>query len=80
MITVNMHEAKSQLSKLVLAATKGEEVILCSNGLPKVRLIPFSFNPGERDLTPDPALSPFLAQGYDPAEPLALDELPADRP
>lgn len=78
MITVNMHEAKSQLSKLVLAATHGEEVILCSNGLPKVRLTPLTSNPVERDLSPDPALSPFLAHGYDPIEPLAPDEFPAD--
>lgn len=78
MITVNMHEAKSQLSKLVLAATNGEEVILCANGLPKVRLTPYSTIPVERNLSPDPALRPFLAAGYDPAEPLAPDERPVD--
>jgi antitoxin (DNA-binding transcriptional repressor) of toxin-antitoxin stability system len=32
MISVNMHEAKSRLSQLVLAAIGGEEVILCSKG------------------------------------------------
>lgn len=80
MITVNMHEAKSQLSKLVLAATTGEEVILCSNGLPRVRLTPIPAHPAERNLTPDPALMPTLAQGYDPAEPLGADEFPDDAP
>jgi prevent-host-death family protein len=37
---VNMLEAKSQLSKLVKAALKGEEVVIASNGAPMVRLVP----------------------------------------
>jgi prevent-host-death family protein len=76
MISVNMHEAKSSLSKLVLAATRGEEVVLCSNGLPKVRLTPVSPAPVKRDLKPDPALVPRLAPGYNPAEPLDPEEFP----
>lgn len=76
MITVNMHEAKSQLSRLVAAATCGEEVILCSNGSPKARIVPISSHPAIRDLNPDPALAPILASGYDPTEPLAHDEFP----
>lgn len=80
MITVNMHEAKSQLSKLVMEALHGEDVVLCTNGQPRVRLTPIPTNPAERDLTPDPALMPTLAQGYDPAEPLGADEFPDDAP
>jgi prevent-host-death family protein len=75
MITVNMHEAKSKLSQLVLAALNGEEVILCSNGEPRVRLVPMEAKPTRRDLTPDPRLRPLLAPGYDPSEPLQPDEL-----
>ena len=37
---VNMLEAKSQLSKLVKAAVAGEEVVIASNGVPMVRLVP----------------------------------------
>ena len=37
---VNMHDAKSQLSRLVEAATSGEEVILARAGHPVVRLVP----------------------------------------
>ena len=37
---VNMLEAKSQLSKLVKAAVAGEDVIIASNGVPVVRLVP----------------------------------------
>lgn len=37
---VDMHEAKSQLSKLVLAAEAGDEVIITRRGKPAVRLVP----------------------------------------
>jgi prevent-host-death family protein len=40
MLTVNMHDAKSQLSKLLDAAESGEEVIIARNGMPAVRLVP----------------------------------------
>lgn len=78
MITANMHEAKTRLSQLVAAALDGEEVILCSNGQPKVRIVPVETKPVRRDLTPDPSLRPILAPGYDPAEPLSEDEWPSD--
>ena len=39
---VNMLEAKSQLSKLVKAALEGEEVIIASNGVPVVKLVPLA--------------------------------------
>ena len=36
----NLHEAKSQLSKLVEQAMRGEEVIIAKAGQPMVRLVP----------------------------------------
>jgi len=36
---VNMHEAKTQLSELVAAAERGEEVVIARNGTPAARLI-----------------------------------------
>jgi len=36
----NIHEAKSQLSKLVKHAMNGEEVIIAKAGKPMVRLVP----------------------------------------
>ena len=79
MITVNMHEAKSRLSQLVLAAENGEEVILCSKGQPRARLVPMEVKSIRRDrITPDPAFRVILAPGYDPAEPLTEDEWPED--
>ncbi|MGI8410705.1 MAG: type II toxin-antitoxin system Phd/YefM family antitoxin [Pyrinomonadaceae bacterium] len=40
MTQVNVHEAKTNLSKLIDKAEKGEEVIIAKNGIPKVRLVP----------------------------------------
>ena len=37
---VNMHEAKSQLSKLIAAAQAGEDVVIARKGKPAVRLVP----------------------------------------
>ena len=39
---VNMHEAKSNLSRLVDEAQAGEEIILAKAGKPVVRLVPVS--------------------------------------
>ena len=36
----NIHEAKSQLSKLVERALEGEEIIIARAGKPVVRLVP----------------------------------------
>jgi len=39
---VNMHEAKSNLSKLVEAAEAGEEIVLARAGKPVIKLVPVS--------------------------------------
>jgi prevent-host-death family protein len=36
---VNMHEAKTQLSELVAAAERGEDVVIARNGTPAARLV-----------------------------------------
>jgi prevent-host-death family protein len=40
--TVNLYEAKTQLSKLVERAANGEEVIIAKAGQPKARLVPLA--------------------------------------
>jgi len=35
----NLHEAKTNLSKLVDLAAKGEEIIICKAGLPVAKLV-----------------------------------------
>jgi len=37
-----MHEAKTQLSKLVERATAGEEIVIARGGQPVARLVPVS--------------------------------------
>jgi len=48
-IVVNMHEAKSDLSRLVERALAGEEVIIARAGVPVARLAPISRS-GQRRL------------------------------
>jgi prevent-host-death family protein len=38
---VNIHQAKTQLSKLVEAAAQGEEIIIAKSGKPLARLVQF---------------------------------------
>lgn len=40
--TVNIHEAKTQLSRLLEAAGRGEDVIIARNGQPVARLVPYA--------------------------------------
>jgi prevent-host-death family protein len=39
MITVNIHEAKTQFSKLVARVEAGEEVVIARDGTPVARLV-----------------------------------------
>ena len=41
---VNMHEAKTTLSRLVERALAGEDVVIARNGRPLVRLVPVAKN------------------------------------
>ena len=41
MRTVNVHEAKTHLSRLLADVAKGEEVIIAKAGHPIARLVPF---------------------------------------
>jgi prevent-host-death family protein len=48
MWSVSIHEARSQLSRLVEAAVSGEEVIIAEAGTPLVRLVAFDQKPALR--------------------------------
>ncbi len=47
MTTVNVHEAKTQFSRLLEQAHRGEEIILAKAGVPYARLVPLE-RPAER--------------------------------
>ena len=42
MLTVNIHDAKTQLSKLVELAAQGEAFIIAKAGKPMVKVVPLS--------------------------------------
>lgn len=48
MQTVNIHAAKTQLSRLVDQAATGEEIIIARAGKPVARLVPLAPPPAER--------------------------------
>ncbi len=48
----NVHEAKTQFSKLLAMVAGGEEVIITKAGRPVARLVPI-ISPGPRDLGTD---------------------------
>jgi len=70
----NIHEAKSQLSKLVELAERGEEVIIARAGKPVARLLPYAGSSAPREggqwkdrvrIAPDfDVLPPDLAEAF----------------
>ena len=77
MITVNTHEAKTNLSALLAAVEeKGEVVLICRNGKPVAEMKAVA---SARDrLTPDPALKVTFAPGFDPTEPAGEADWPEE--
>jgi prevent-host-death family protein len=71
--TVNVHEAKTHLSKLLERVEAGEEVIIARAGHPVARLVPFA-RPGKRPLGLDAGRG-FIASDFDAPLP---DDLLAD--
>ena len=51
-LTVNIHDAKTQFSRLLKRVAAGQEVVIARAGEPVARLIPFR-QPGTRDLGMD---------------------------
>ncbi len=47
---VNIHEAKTQLSKLLQRVAAGEEVTIANRGVPVARLVPAQAPPAGREL------------------------------
>ncbi len=56
MIQVNIHEAKTQLSRLLARVEAGEEVVIARAGRPVARLSAVTVAPGERRLGLDAGL------------------------
>ena len=68
MLTVNIHEAKTHLSRLNEAAAKGESFIIAKAGKPMVKVVPFD--------TPEPSIGSALGFMADEIEvPDDFDEM-----
>lgn len=50
MSSVNVHEAKTQLSRLLHRVARGEEITISNRGVPVARLVPLPVKPGRRQL------------------------------
>jgi prevent-host-death family protein len=50
MKTVNTHEAKTQLSRLLRRVAGGEEITIANRGVPVARLVPVPANKAQRTL------------------------------
>jgi prevent-host-death family protein len=50
MTTVNIHEAKTHLSRLVEQAAAGEEIIIAKSGKPIAKLVSLGSTPSRRTL------------------------------
>jgi prevent-host-death family protein len=52
MQTVNIHAAKTHLSRLIDAVMEGEEIVIARSGRPVARLVPLqqAVKPGQRQL------------------------------
>ena len=48
MTKVNVHEAKTQLSRLLERAHGGEEIVIARSGKPVARLVPYRQDPPKR--------------------------------
>lgn len=46
---VNVHQAKTELSKLLAEVERGREIVIARNGIPVARLVPFPA-PGSKRL------------------------------
>lgn len=63
---VNVHEAKTQLSRLIEEALRGEEVIIARNNKPVVRLEALPGGKPKRRIGGAPGLLVRMADDFDP--------------
>ena len=72
MKTVTIHQAKTNLSRLIEKACRGEEIIIARGPKPVVRLVPVATSKGRRKLG---ILKGKLVVGAEFFEPLPPEEL-----
>jgi prevent-host-death family protein len=71
MAEVNVHEAKTHLSKLLRRVTAGEEIVIARAGKPVARLVPVAEPPRPRELGKDRGQI-WIADDFDTLDPEIL--------
>jgi prevent-host-death family protein len=71
MAEVNVHEAKTHLSKLLRRVTAGEEIVIARAGKPVARLVPVAEPPRPRELGRDRGKI-WIADDFDTLDPEIL--------
>ncbi|MCD6273350.1 MAG: type II toxin-antitoxin system Phd/YefM family antitoxin [Deltaproteobacteria bacterium] len=71
MLTVNTHEAKTQLSRLLVRVSHGEEIVIAKSGKPVARLVPVKQNFAKRKPGIDKGKA-WVADDFDAALPETL--------
>jgi prevent-host-death family protein len=74
MVAVNVHEAKTHLSRLLDRVAAGEEIIIAKAGKPVAKLIPFTKPPKERTLGQDEGRV-WIADDFDAPLPEEIQKL-----
>jgi prevent-host-death family protein len=64
MLTINTHEAKTQLSRLLVRVSNGEEIIIAKSGEPVAKLVPIKRNTGKRKSGVDKGKA-WIAEDFD---------------
>lgn len=65
LMTVNIHDAKTRLSQLLIAVEQGEEVIIARNGAPVAALVPFNAKAPKRALGCAEGAVAYMAADFD---------------
>jgi prevent-host-death family protein len=65
MTTVNVHEAKTNLSELIARAEAGEEVVIARANKPVVRIVALEHRPAKRVLGLNASAAAWMADDFD---------------
>lgn len=79
MLIVNIHEAKTQLSRLLLKMQSGEDVIIARDGKPVARLVPYQDDKPKEKILGKYAGQIWISEDFDDEvdpETWGLDEIP----
>lgn len=76
-MTVNIHDAKTHLSQLLIAVEQGEEVIIARNGTPVAALVPFATKAPKRVLGSAAGAVAYMAADFDEPLPEFAEYMPA---